>query len=721
MPARTSRWLALTAALSIAISRPPHLEVAASQTPPPPSRIYALLVGASRYPHLARRWWLEGPENDVAMIADLLTNQPFSVAPANIVTLTGWPQAVDRRPTRQNIESQFARLRDTVTAGDQVVVFMAGHGSQQPADPDPQDDEPDGLDELFLPADVTGWDGGKRAVTNAVVDDDIRRWVTAIRNRGAFVWLIVDSCQSGTMVRGNIAERSRQIPLSEFASIGPRAPAPQDPGQTTLMDLPRADAAGIVAIYASQPEETTPEKRLPSKTSPYHGLFTYTLTSVLRGTPSALTYRELVEEIVNTYRSEGRLAPTPMFEGGEIDRPILGGVAVMPDPTFAIGDRVGAGRRLAAGSIHGITNGTVVEIASLGFGVVTSVDATTAVVAPTPFGGRDAVSFERLPPASRARVVARGISFEPLRIVLQRRTSGAAGRATYASIAKGQGPERIEQILRNTGDADDVVTRTDLASEADWVLRVDNGEITLTPATGWYASTAAQGDDAPRAFFVGRLDDSRLGERLPLALRRIARARNLLKIAGSMPHASPGLVDIELLKNTDGSMRPVATEPRGRVLHDGDIVGFGLRNPSAVEVDVTVLHVTDSFGIEIIYPPAGAPTGANRLAAGERRTTSLFTVSAARVESEQVIAIGVPASDPAIDFASLIQPALEGSRGTAVTVPTTNRSPLQALLASATGAPSTRSLRVADTTDHTLRLLAWRVLPAQNATPGRFQ
>ncbi len=486
------------------------------------------------------------------------------------------------------------------------------------------------------------------------------------------------------------------------------------------MDLPRSDAAGIVAIYASQPEETTPEKRLPSRTSPYHGLFTYTLAKVLRGAPSALSYRELVEEIVNAYRSEGRLAPTPMFEGAEIDQPVLGGSAVLPNPTFAIGDRTGTGRRLAAGSIHGITNGTVVEIAPLGFGTVTSVDATTAVVVPTPFGGREAVSFERLPPASRARVVARGISFEPLRVVLQRRTSGAAVRpAAYASIAEGQGPAHIEQVLRDLGSAGDLVVRTELTSDADWVLRIEDAELTLTPATGWYASTAAQGDDAPRTFVVGPLGDYRLAERLPRALRRIAQARNLLKISGSLSHTSPGLVEIELLKSADGSMRPVVTEPHGRVLRNGDIVGFRLRNPSAVDVDVTVVHVTDSFGIEILYPPAGGTARTNRLAPGELRTTSLFTVSAARVESEQVIAIGVPASDPPVDFASLVQPAVEGSRGAAV--PANSRSPLQTLLASAMDAPSTRSLRVASATEYTLRLLAWRVLPDQNATPGRFE
>jgi len=717
--ARISRLLVLTAVLSVLIW--PHVrDVSASQTSPRPARTYALLIGASQYPHLARRWWLQGPENDVAMVDELLRNPPFSIPPADIVTLTGWPQAASRRPTRQNIEAQFARLRDIVTAGDQVVVFMAGHGSQQPANPDPMDDEPDGLDELFLPADVAGWDGSKGVIKNAVVDDDVRAWVTAIRNRGAFVWVVFDSCQSGTMVRGNIAERSRQIPLSEFAPAGSRIPlASRDAEQASLMDLPRSDAAGIVAIYASQPDETTPEKRLPSRTSPYHGLFTYTLTKVIRGSSSPLTYRRLVEEIVNSYRSEGRAGPTPMFEGDDIDREILGTGGVMPHTTYAVGERVGIGRRLAAGSIHGITTGTVVEIqpggatstpgASVAYAIVTSVEAATAIIEPTSFAGRDAVSFERLSPTSRADIVARGVSFEPLRLVLQRKAAGSQSSA-YVTIATGQGPARLESVLQNLGPLRDVATRTDVSSDADWVLRLDDAELTLAPATGWYVSRGGPGDEVPRTFHVGSLNDSTLADRLQRSLRRIAQARNLLKVAGSMGQSSSGLLDIELVRSTAGAMLPVEAGPRGRVLRTGDAVGFRLRNPSAVDVDVTLLHVTDNYGIRVIFPPAGGSAAAGRLAPGELRTTGLFKVFAEHVESEQVIAIAVPALDPPADFASLVQPDLEGSRR--IPAEPAIRSPLQALLVNAVGvAPATRGLRVPSIDEHTLRLLAWRVVP----------
>ena len=48
---------------------------------------------------------------------------------------------------------------------------------------------------------MRGWDGKKGAVTNAIADDELGRWIAAIRETGAFVWIIFDHCNSGTMTR----------------------------------------------------------------------------------------------------------------------------------------------------------------------------------------------------------------------------------------------------------------------------------------------------------------------------------------------------------------------------------------------------------------------------------------------------------------------------------------------------------------------------------------
>ena len=180
----------------------------------------ALLVGVTQLinPALAQKFNLTGPANDVELFRRLLQQPPFGIPAANIRSLAGLPADVTRRPTRANIEREFRALRDLAKSGDQIVILMAGHGSQQPANRDSTDDEPDGFDEIFIPADAGPWDRTDRRVTNAIVDDDIQRWVTDIRSRGASVWMIFDSCHSGTMTRGapETFERERQIPMAEL-------------------------------------------------------------------------------------------------------------------------------------------------------------------------------------------------------------------------------------------------------------------------------------------------------------------------------------------------------------------------------------------------------------------------------------------------------------------------------------------------------------------------
>ena len=116
----------------------------------------AILIGVTKYNHLSRSYHLSGPANDVRLMRQLLEKQ-FRFLPADIVTLTEEERTPNRRPTRANIERQFHQLAERVRAGDQVVILLAGHGGRQPEQvpPDPEFPEPDGIDEIFLPADVS--------------------------------------------------------------------------------------------------------------------------------------------------------------------------------------------------------------------------------------------------------------------------------------------------------------------------------------------------------------------------------------------------------------------------------------------------------------------------------------------------------------------------------------------------------------------------------------
>src|SRR5262245_11476643 len=140
----------------------------------------ALLVGVTKYPNLAPHFQLEEPADDVVLMKATLVER-FQVPPENITTLSEveGEKNADRLPTRTNIEREFKRLAELTRPGDEVIILLGGHGSQQPEKPNAKEPEIDGLDEIFLPRDVGKWDG-KGSVENAIIDDELGEWITAI-------------------------------------------------------------------------------------------------------------------------------------------------------------------------------------------------------------------------------------------------------------------------------------------------------------------------------------------------------------------------------------------------------------------------------------------------------------------------------------------------------------------------------------------------------------
>src|SRR5262245_50499573 len=227
---------------------------------------FALLVGVTHYPAWVKNMQnpLRGPANDVALLRRVLLER-FGFRDADVVTLTE-KAGKGRRPTRANIKDEFAALAKKARPGDRVVVLLSGHGSQQPEKdpPDPADPEPDGLDEIFLPADIGPWDGKKGTVVNAIIDDELRAWTKAITDRGASLFLIADCCHSGTILRGQENEVARSappeslVPAAELKKARDRAARHYGATRGTAAEpspLKMERRKSLVALYAAQPDE----------------------------------------------------------------------------------------------------------------------------------------------------------------------------------------------------------------------------------------------------------------------------------------------------------------------------------------------------------------------------------------------------------------------------------------------------------------------------------
>ena len=149
---------------------------------PRPRTNHALLVAVSQYPNLDKDLWLSGPKNDAKLVRNfLLANRLVKFDESNVITLADGVDDADL-PTLANIRQAVIDLEKNLQSGDFVYLHFSGHGSQAPALK--PDQELDGLDELFLPADTGAWNKSVGTVENALVDDEIGSLIDRLRKKG---------------------------------------------------------------------------------------------------------------------------------------------------------------------------------------------------------------------------------------------------------------------------------------------------------------------------------------------------------------------------------------------------------------------------------------------------------------------------------------------------------------------------------------------------------
>jgi hypothetical protein len=622
-----------------------------------------------------------GPANDVELVRKTLVGAPFSVDPARIVTLVGAGATAKRpakvaasaRPTRANIQRQFERLAEVVEPGDQVFVLFAGHGSQEPDnDGDEQDD---GLDEIFLPADVEKWSGGAGHVPNAIRDDDIRDWLMKIRSRGAFVWAVFDACQSTTMTRGADVEKNRFVPAADLGipasvmeSTGRSRGAA---GEANVIGLDAA-AGDIAAFYAAQTVEPTPEKVLPpgsnQKDATVHGLFTYTLMSALQQaglqqSAARLTYRDLIERVFRQYRAWGRSGPTPGYEGGGLDREVLGQKNFAGTLRIVLGDLSQNGVEVRAGALQGLTRGSILRVSAadarnggkpLGHVRLTSVTATSSWAEPVSYGDLPAPDRNALKPGSYCDVAFYDYGDDVFKVAFFRDGASPVPPQLATSI-----DHALNDLSKQTNGR---ATRSGSVADANWVIRVTpSGNVVAAPVSGWRVDPdRPAGEDTQAPFLVAKADAANITEELTRVLTAVGRARNLIQLAtASANHRADVGVDVELMRykgERDEAGSVVAPDNGIRRLYEGDSVGFRVKNTGLAAVDLTLLFIDADYQIRVIYPEIGEEATA-KLAPDQERHTRAGNVSPP-TGWEHVIAIAVESAAIRQDFHALEQPAL---------------------------------------------------------------
>ncbi|PWG65806.1 caspase family protein [Spiribacter halobius] len=638
--------------------------------------VHALLVGVSEYPELSESVQLAGPRNDVRLWRDFLARRGVASEQVHVLA-----DGVDGGglPTREAILDALEALSATAGQGDEVFLFFAGHGAQQPVSAEGAGDEPDGLDEIFLPRDAAGWNAPRQAVDNAIVDDELRTAIAAIRRSGASVWAVFDTCHSATATRAVRAEgvRYRQVPPAELgippealeaaqAHAGVRTRGAGGGEPESPADLQGGDG-GLVAFYAAQSTQETPEYRLPrgAAEAREHGVFSFTLHEVLAEAPGA-TYRQAIDAVIQRFQTMPRATAVPLAEGLDLDRGVLGADADAITQWQLVSD----GRNLAlkAGKLHRITAGAVLAVlpsatadddARLGYVEVTDADLTSARVRPVAHNGMPAPAVLDLPLISFARPAVLPVDFT-LAVAVLGDDSGA-GRCAAPDAAL----QRAVATVRTGGS--DLAERLDWPGEpgaADvWLCRIGQRLYLLGPQT-----PVDETDGAPLAPYLdlAAAGSTALADRLEDALGRVSRVRNLLRVARQSASAAAPALETAL------HVRPIGREGDGRAcewlyapepppdserhragreleLTAGDCVSLVITNRGRSPVDITVLFVDAQFGITALWPgPRQLYNG--RIEADGRIAVGEFAAHADTVGREQLIVLGVKveaASQPA--------------------------------------------------------------------------
>jgi len=707
---------------------------------------YALLVGCTEYRNCDRIPELWGPANDVPMFAELLATV-FGFDLQNMTQLTGWPDEESSRPTHDNIVAAFEDLIGKSQPDTQIVILMSGHGTQIPIPEeqqdatDPANPEPDGMDEVFLPADVRGWE--EDGLGRAIRDDQVGRWLDEMKSRGAAVWIVFDCCHSGTMTRGGHEREVHPfqlgIPEDQWARARAKA-APQERTRSigsveegTLDTLQRSpDGGSVVAFYAAQSFEKAPELPRPSDAQRtrenYFGLLSYNLTRALRqraarDDASGITYRELGRLLIAEYRAErGSRGPTPFFHG-DLDREVLGTRSFTGSiPIFL--ERSKRSFQVNAGELAGLTVGTILAIdppggdesAPVGHAVITKTTPATATVEACEFDGQAAVDLSDLPDACRCRIVQRDLGDMRVKLFVSADGTDDAQAARDAlEKALESVPEHVAALFAVV-ESEDTADWTALAvgtstAKANHRLDVDGPTVLLLSPSRQPAGPNDAGDPVASHEHVlaypAPSADALIGP-LSRDLQRIFTWQNVWRISGGLDGegASEKNAYYRLEVTRTGADDGESSSTQQSQLRPGDGIEIVVENTGREDLWVTILFLAGNFEV--------AEWWSGALESGKSfEDSGTVDGSSSGTEGFVVLAVPIRAHKHQPDYSYLEQSGLGVGSRDVRRPPEGPQTPFENLMAAAAFGRKTRAVRRNVPSTPQITAYSWYTLPPE--------
>jgi hypothetical protein len=253
---------------------------------------WALLIGVDEYKSKTVPD-LKGCINDVRLMENLFIER-FGFPKENVKTLLGM------EATHQGIVTAIQQhLIANVTAGDIVVLHFSGHGSQ--LRDEIEGDEIDGWDETIVP-----YDSRQDGIFD-ITDDQLNGLLTALTSKTDHVIFFLDSCHSGSAVRGGATVRE----IKRDNRPPPAVPKYAVSSKESVNEGIRVNGSKYVLISGCLPHEMSNESEYEGR---YHGALSWYLFKNLMAAKTSSTYRSLLEDTAAAVTSDF-FSQHPQIEG----------------------------------------------------------------------------------------------------------------------------------------------------------------------------------------------------------------------------------------------------------------------------------------------------------------------------------------------------------------------------------------------------------------------
>ncbi|MEG4172022.1 MULTISPECIES: caspase family protein [unclassified Microcoleus] len=274
------------------------------QTP----NIYALLIGIDGYKPNRLYNDLKGCVGDINLVASYLL-KTVKIPSERIFRLTSPNPKVaqtiatkDPEPTYANIVAQFKAITELAQPGEQVYIYYAGHGGRATTIY-PELKGADQEDEGIVPSDISA--GGRY-----LLDVELAMVLKRMTDKGLIVTLIMDSCHSGGVTRGDGAIRSGEetdkTPPNQESLVAPLEELSKN--WKTLTEGVDGDIAWVppiknyLLLAACRPNEVACEYPFDGKEQ--HGALTYWLIQTLATSSTALSFNKLYDRVCAQIQSK---------------------------------------------------------------------------------------------------------------------------------------------------------------------------------------------------------------------------------------------------------------------------------------------------------------------------------------------------------------------------------------------------------------------------------